>query len=481
MPSIKKNFAWSTILTIAGYIFPFITFPYVTRVLGVEGIGANQFAESTVAYFSIFAMLGTGTVGIREIAKARGNREELSKVFCGLLYINLISTLLAIVALVVCVNIIPTFASHANMLYIGTAKLLCTTLTIEWFFKGLEDFRYITLRAIIIRLFYVVSVFVFVRSPEDYVIYFVLSTLTVVINAIVNLVYAHRFVFFTIHSIPIRRFMTPFFSLGIYLILTQMYGSFNVIFLGANCGDVEVGYYSTTVKLYNIIMSVFSAFTGVMMPRMSSLLSEGKNDEFIRMTTKSIDILLLFCIPLIVFTEVYAPQIIRIIAGEGYEGAILPMRIVMPLMLIIGYEQIIIVQMLMPMGKDNAILTNSVVGAFVALVLNLSLVPLLSSVGTSIVWCSCEVAVAISAQYFVTKYLGYRFQTRKILIWVAEYLPVFFPCLVANCLIENKMLSFFVGIIIVASYFVVVELYIKKTPILLDNIHLILNKAHKRI
>ena len=229
MPSVKKNFAWSSILTITGYIFPLLTFPYVTRILGVEGIGANQFAESTVSYFSIFAMLGMGTVGIREIAKAKGNRQELSKVFCSLLYLNLVTTIFAILALLACTLIIPSFADHSNMLYIGTAKILCTTLTVEWFFKGLEDFRYITVRAIIIRIIYVLSVFVFVRGQEDYVTYFVLSTLAVVVNAVVNLIYARRFVSLTIRDLNIRRFLRPFFVLGIYLILTQMYGSFNVL------------------------------------------------------------------------------------------------------------------------------------------------------------------------------------------------------------------------------------------------------------
>lgn len=98
MPSVKANFAWSTVLTVAGYVFPLLTFPYVTRVLGVEGLGITQFAESVVSYFSLFAMLGIGTVGVREIAKAKatGSKEALSNVYSSLLFLNLIATSIAI-------------------------------------------------------------------------------------------------------------------------------------------------------------------------------------------------------------------------------------------------------------------------------------------------------------------------------------------------------------------------------------------------
>ena len=116
MPSVKKNFIWSTILTVAGYLFPLITFPYVTRVLGVEGLGNYQFAYSTIEYFSIFAMLGMGVIGIREVAKEKGDRAKLSQTFSSLVVINLITAFLAICVLFVLTFIIPSFIAHGKML-----------------------------------------------------------------------------------------------------------------------------------------------------------------------------------------------------------------------------------------------------------------------------------------------------------------------------------------------------------------------------
>ena len=473
MSTIKNNFAWSTLLTFAGYLFPLITFPYVTRVLGVEGIGQYQFAYSTIEYFSIIAMLGIGTVGIREIAKVKGNRQEMSRVLCSLLSLNLITTILAASVLLILTFIIPSFIAHNKLLYIGIARLFCGSLLIEWLFKGVEDFKFITIRSLAIRFIFVFLVFIFVRDEDDYVVYFLLTSLTVAVNAIVNILYARKFVDYSFRGINIRPYIKPFIVLGIYQILTAMYTSFNVMWLGSKCGDIEVGYYSTATKLYILIMSVFTAFTGVMLPRMSSYVAEGKREDFKQMIVKSIDFLLLFSIPLIVFTEAFAPQIIRIIAGSGYEGAILPMRLVMPLMLIIGYEQIIIMQMLMPLSKDKAILVNSIVGATVGISLNVIIVPIWASIGSAIVWIGSEIAVLISAQCFVTKYTGYIFPFKKIISSVICYMPLFLFCFFLSKTSTNWIVAMIVGIVVVALCSFFIELYILKNELLRGNFHMI--------
>ena len=471
MPSVKANFAWSTVLTVAGYVFPLLTFPYVTRVLGVEGLGITQFAESVVSYFSLFAMLGIGTVGVREIAKAKatGSKEALSNVYSSLLFLNLIATSIAIFILLLLISVIPSFESHSRLLYIGIAKILFGALLVEWLFKGLENFRYITIWSIIIRSLYVISVFLFVRNENDYVTYFVLTTAIIVLNAVVNLVYSRRFVSFSFLSIKIKPYLKPFLFLGLYAILTNMYGSFNVVFLGSCCDDIEVGYYSTASKLFSIVIAVFTSYTTVMMPRMSALISEGKTDEFRDKSSKSIDFLMFFSVPVIIMLEVFAPTIIRIIAGAGYEGAIIPMRIVVPLLLVIGYEQVIVIQMLMPLGKDNIILINSSVGAVLALILNFTIVPLLASIGSAIVWCSCELAVALCAQYFVTRHVGYHFPAKKFLKYIVCYSPGFIMCCLINRFVDNWLIAFICGGVFIALYAFVVELFIIKNQLLRDS------------
>lgn len=194
MGSIKRNIFYNSILTISSYIFPLITFPYVTRVLGVNNIGICNFVDSIIQYFICFSMMGVMTVGTREIARTRGDKKLLSKTFSELLTLNLIATVIMILVLFLCVMFLPFFHDYEQMLYVGMAKILASTLLVEWLFKGLEDFKYVTGRTIIIRCLYVISIFILVKDKDDYFLYFTLTSFVVVINAIVNIVYSRKFV-----------------------------------------------------------------------------------------------------------------------------------------------------------------------------------------------------------------------------------------------------------------------------------------------
>ena len=268
------------------------------------------------------------------------------------------------------------------------------------------------------------------------------------------------------------------FVLGFYHILTSMYISFNVIYLGFVSGEDEVGIYTTATKISGIFLSIFTAFTSVMIPRMSSLISEGKTIEFKSITAKSINILFAFVMPLIVIAEIYAPQIISLISGNGYEKAIIPMRIVIPLIFVIGYEQIIIKQMLLPLKKDNAILRNSIYGATVSLICNILFVKYLGAIGSSLVWIAAELAVCISAQYFVTKYVNYRFPFKYLITEIIYSLPIILLNILINNLFYNSMIVFAIGVFVTLLYYVIIICFIKKDSVINPIINSMLKKCH---
>lgn len=479
MPSIKKNFAYNSILTVTNYIFPLITFPYVSRVLGVNNVGICSFATSVVQYCILFAMMGTMTVGIREISRAGSNKQLRSKVFSSLLTLNLLTTLISICVLLFSIEAIPKLKEHSELFYIGSAHILANSLLIEWLFKGLENFRYITIRAIVVKSIYVLAILCIVKNEDDYVKYFLLTVLTTIINASINLFYSRHFVNFSIRDINIVPYIRSYITFGSYQLLTSLYISFNVLYLGFVSNPVQVGYYTTANKLYSIIIGLFSAFTAVMMPRMSSLIAEGKIQEFKLLTEKSVDVLFAFSLPLIIITEACAPQIISILAGKGYEGAIIPMRIVMPLMLIIGYEQILIIQMLTPLKKDKAVLTNSAIGALTGVMFNILFVARLGCVGSAIVWISSEIAVLISAQYFVNKYVGFHLPYKSFLRRALYVTPLLVCSLFLSRLINNVYLSLLLISLIVLSSTFFLELKIICNDIVVSNFKHFLNRCGK--
>ena len=467
MSSIKKNVIYSCILTVSGYLFPLITFPYVTRVLGVENIGICNFVDSIVQYFIYFSMMGIGTIGIREIARAKNNEKHLSKTFCNLFVLNILSTILAILALLIGVMFVPQLQEHKSLFFIGAAKVLSNTLLIEWLFKGLENFKYITLRSIIIRSLYVVSVFVFVKTTDDYIVYFFLTSFTVVVNAIVNMIHSRNFVQYDFKGLSIKGYIKPFVIMGTYMLLTSMYTTFNVAYLGMVTDTIQVGYYSTATKLYSLIMSFYTAFTGVMMPRMSTLFDEGRTNDIKKLIQKSIEVLLIFAMPIIIITEFSTSEIIQIIAGKGYEGAIAPMRIIMPLMIVIGIEQVLVLQILTPMGQDKYILNNSVVGAIVSLGLNVILVKHLGCVGSAIVWGVSEVIILVLSYYYTRRLVGNVLSFHLIVKELLWNIPLILGLYLLLTIINNQRIYLITIIFVVLLYNFFVQVIIRKNELII--------------
>ena len=424
MVSIRKNFFYNALLTVSNYIFPLVTYPYVSRVLGVSNIGICNFVDSIVNYFILFSMMGISIVGMREIAVVRDDREARNRVFSGLLNLNLITTAVAALVLIVAIYRVPSLAEYRTLLWIGVAKLMANFLCMDWLFRGLEEFKYVTNRTILVKCLYVAAVFLFVRESSDYWVYYLLTTLVLVLNAGFNFIFSRRFVRFRFRGAGFKAFAGPFFIMGVYMLLTSLYTSFNVFYLGVVSDTEQVGYYTSATKIFSMLIALFTAFTTVMLPRMSAVLSEGKIDDFHALITKSVRVLILFGVPISFLMLAGAPDIVRIVSGEGYEGAVVPMMTVAPLVVVIGLEQIFVVQVMMPMKWDRVILICSTAGAVVGVLLNFLLVKHFLARGSAVVWLVSELVVLSSALYFLITRLHFPFPFRTLLKEILLSLPL---------------------------------------------------------
>ena len=415
MSSIKRNFEYNLLLTLCNYIFPLLTYPYASRVLGVEKIGVCSFVDSVINYFVLFSMLGIGSYGVREIAKCKEDKDRRNFVFSNLIIINFLLTLIALLSLIASIIWVPFFVEYKSFLWVGAAKLLFNMFLIEWFFQGIQDFKYITIRSIFVRTIYVIAVFVFVHSENDAIVYFGLTVLTTLLNAIINWHYSHHYVILSFLKLNFKLFIIPIFVFGYYRILTSMYTTFNVVFLGFSSGDVEVGYFSTATRLHGIIMAAFSALTTVLVPKVSELLVDGNKQRLIELADRTFSILVTISVPAILFCLFCAEDIICIIAGDGYSGAVLPFRIVIFLLLVIGMEQIVVQQFLMASSSNKSVFTLSTTGAVVGLLLNFILTPQYGSIGTSISWSISELSVLAVGLYFLNKIMDICLNIRILL------------------------------------------------------------------
>lgn len=464
---VKKNVLYTTFLTGANYIFPLITYPYISRILGPANIGANEFALRIVGYFLLFASLGVTTIGTREIAKSKQSKEECSKTFSSILILNLLSTIFILVVYGICIYSVASFQRVKPLLLIGSIQIAFTPFLIEWLYKGMEDFPYITKRSLAVRVLYVISIFIFVKTEEDLLKYFTLTIFSMVLNAIFNWEHKRKYVRFTIKGLNFKKYIKPYFTFGLYALLTSMYISFNVLFLGIVSTNIEVGYYSAATKLFSVILAFFTSFSAVMMPRMSNMLANHDNESIRCLIFKSFELLFPIALTTILIGEFFAPQIILILSGPGYEGAILPFRIILPLIFIIGTEQILIVQILTPMGKDKAVLINSIVGSICGLVLNFAIVPQLGCTGSAIVWIGSEVAVFSSAFYFVSKTMSKNIIPVNLLLKniILLLVPIIVTFIMQKFYLNGYIIMIF-SVIFILLYVGITQVYILKNSIL---------------
>jgi O-antigen/teichoic acid export membrane protein len=465
---VRKNFVYSSILTTAKYIFPLIIFPYVSRIIGVINIGLIGFVDSIVNYFVLFSSMGINLLGIREIAKNRNKVDNLNKTFSELFFIHLIFTMLALLVYIILILSVSQLHDHQDLFYVGASKLLFSLFTVEWFFRGIENFKYITIRNIAIQILYTILVFLFVRESNDYKVYFFLSCGVVALSAIINWAYAGKFVKLIFHSIVPLRLLKSFYILGLYTLLTSIYTTLNVTYLGFVSSKEEVGYYTTAIKFYYIILGIFSAFTSVMYPKVSSVLENSSNNinSIKNMIYKSYMLTFLFCFPIIFCVIPLASEIISLFVGVGYEGVILPLQLIIILICFVGVSQINAMQILLPMNKEAITLIFAVIGAVCSIILNIVLVGKYQSLGTSFVLVISELVVTVCLGYAAYRYAQITFPFQLFWKHLLCAVPYIFICIAVKSFNLIPIVTLIIVSVIAGIYFILSQLLIIKNPIL---------------
>lgn len=457
--SLKKNFIYSSILTVSNYLFPLIVYPYISRTLGLSNIGVVNFVDNLVNYFVLISMMGITTVGVREIAAAHKNRKKLSKTFMSLLMLTAISTIIAIIILGIVMYTVPTLFPYRSLLYVGIVKLVFNLFLVEWFFMGLEEFKYITTRSILVKCAYVLSVFLIVKEAADYKIYYILTVSFVVINAVINLFYSRHFIYYSLRDIHMRPFFKPYMIMGVYSLMTNAYIMLNPVWLGFVTNTDEVGYFTTATRLHTIISAVLLSFANILFPRVSNLLAEGKQKEFWDKINIAFDAIFLFAFPTIVYMLVAGPDLLHLVVGNGFEGAYLPLRIITPLALIIGIEQILVIQILMATHQDSTVLQNSIIGAVTALIFNILLTTSLGAVGSAIVWVIVELVVMTLSIIAIYRKYNYILPFKRVFSYCISYTPLLLLSLLLYYNLDNTYAIISVIAVLTIVYAAINEFY----------------------
>lgn len=394
--SVKFNFIMNFIMSASSIVFPLITFPYISRVLMATGNGKVATASAVVAYFNMFASLGIPTYGIRACAKVRDDKKALSKTAQELIIINSITMLISCVVFAFTVILVPEFAAEKELYLINGIGLALNVFAVTWLYNALEQYAYITVINMITKLFSLILMFLLIKRPEDYVIYGGITVFASSASYVFNFIYARKFITlkkigkynFRVHMTPILKFFAMSAAISVYTNL-------DVVMLQFMQGDAEVGYYNAAIKVKTILVTLITSLGTVLLPRLSYYIKKEKTEDFYRMIGKAVNFVVVAGLPLTIYFMLYASESIQFLAGDGYQGAVLPMIILMPTVLLIGMSNITGIQILTPQNQEQKVLNSIVCGAVADFLLNLVLIPKMASSGAALATVIAELVVLL--------------------------------------------------------------------------------------
>ena len=402
--SYKLNFMMNAILTVSSMIFPLITYRYVSEIILPEGTGRVSFAISLITYFNMFAQLGIPTYGIRACAKVRDDKEELTRTVHELLVINLVMALLSYIVLGVMIAFVPALNSDKALYLIVSSIILLSAIGIEWMYKGLEQYAYITIRALIFKFLALIAMFFVIHEKEDYVMYGAISVFASSASYIINFIHARKYIDFRpVGGYNFKRhlkYVMIFFAMSC---ATTIYTNLDTVMLGVMTTKTDVGYYDAAVKIKNILVGVVTSLGTVLLPRASYYIEKGMISEFKNISAKALNFVFLISLPFVVYFIIFAkPSIFFLTGGTSFAGAVFPMQIIMPCLFLIGITNILGIQILIPLGREKMVLYSEIAGAVTDLTLNLILIPKLAAAGAAIGTLAAETVVLI-VQYIALR------------------------------------------------------------------------------
>ncbi len=464
--SIKKNFAFNLVYQILILVTPLIVTPYVSRVLGVDGVGKYSYTKSIVSYFVLFAVLGTTTYGQRAIGYTQKDKEARSRAFWE---IFLFRTMTSLLTLVVYAGYLFLFASESSRtLYaLLSLNILNVVFDVSWFMQGMEEFGKTVTTSILFRILNVCFVFLFVKSASDLWKYVLISVGFTILSNICIWVFLPANLCRVKNIKPFRN-IKGVLQLFLPTIATQVYLVLDKSMIGwLSDGFAENGYYEQADKIVKMVLAIVTALGIVMIPRIACAYKEGKDEQVKYYIYKSYRYVWMMAIPIMFGLIAISKTLVPVFFGAGYEKCEVLLPMLSTLAIIIGLSGVTGTQFFVPTGRQNIMTLTVVIGAVVNVALNAILIPIYVSIGAAIATIIAELCVTIAGFIYVGhkrlyelkpiftcswKYWGAGLVMFGVLFAVKPFLPISVGALLV--LIVAGAIIYFVTLLILRDEFV---------------------------
>ena len=393
--SLKGNTIAYLIYNVLNVIFPFITGIYVARILLPGAIGQVEAARNLAQYFVIFSFLGIPTYGLREVAKIRDNKLELSKLHSELFIINAISTSIFLSIYLGLIIFIPIYNEKLSLYLITGIAISLNFINNGWLFEGLEKFWFISIRNIIFKILSFVLLVLFVRSEDDYMIYAIITVVGTAGNYFLNIISTRKYIHFSFKGLDIRRHLKSILFLSAVNLAIEVYSLVDVTMLNIMCDDANVTYYAYGQKIYRILMQVINTFTMVLVPRIALYYKMGRIMEFNKLIVNTLKIIIILSLPTILGIWFVSDYLLVLLYGSSYINSAMVLKILSFILFVSPIGYLLGSRILLVTNNEKYMIIPVFCGAIVNIICNVVLIKLYSEVGAAIASVISEIVVMV--------------------------------------------------------------------------------------
>ena len=391
---VLYNFFFSSLSTFLNMVVPLLTYPYIARILGPANMGKLGVAASLTNYFIVAASLGLPVYGMREIARTRSDRKTMGNTASELFIISLFSSAISTIVYTIIIYVVPQYRNDFGLFIIFGATIITSTLFIEWFFQGIEQFRYIGLRNVFIKAAFVICLFLMVKKENDYKIYALLFIGSSFIAMVVNVLSATRYVRFSFKRLNLFRHVEPMIVFAILSFLITAYTNLDFLFLGLFSDNVQAGFYNISIRLARMIITFIATLSTVLMPKLAAS-ADTRPEEFRSILRWSADLIVLFALPAGAGLFAVSGDLAVVFAGKAFAASASSLRITAFLVPVVALSNFLQMQILIPQKKEKKMLISFFTGLFVTGAAMALLVPRTGQIGAAWGMLAGELSVLI--------------------------------------------------------------------------------------
>lgn len=432
-------------------LFPLISTSIISRILLAEGVGKVASAQNIVTYFTFLAPLGLNFYGTREIAKKK--ESDAGNLFAECFIINSVSTLVCVVLYYVLVLSNSHFYLERNLYIVAGLAIVLNFFNVDWFYQGMGEFRYIAIRAFLVKVLFLIGIVVFVNSKNDYVRYEFLYCLAIAGNNILNILHLRKYrLKVEFDKLQYKKHFLPLLVLLASSVAVELYSLVDTTMLSAMCKAENVGYYSNSMKVVKVAILLVASIGGTTLPKISPLIENSQILEVEKVVTKIIRIMIYIAVPCGVGMMSVSNDLVYVLFGMDFLEAASTIKILSFLFFVLVFSHFFETQILVALKKEKKIFWATASGAISNIILNIFLIPRFQQKGAAVASVISETIVAVIMYLQVIKDVHIRIERVYVLKIVASAIlmggVVLYICSIEMSVLIRLLISLLGGSII---------------------------------